>query len=143
MGTSGVPFNIPKKVIIESIKKKKGVVTQICADLDICHDTYLKHIKPNPEYKEIIDSARNDYSTTICDMAETALMRALNQKDDLSSALSSAKFVLNNKGKDRGYSAIPQTTLLNDVGVNDLLRGLKEISENERSQKPSKSKVET
>lgn len=143
MGTRGVPFNIAEKRIIESIKKKKGVVTQICADLGICYDTYSKHIKTNTKYKQAIDDARNDFDTTICDMAETALMRALNQKEDLSSSLSSAKFVLNNKGKSRGYSPLSQTAVLSEVGVNDLLRGIKEISENEGSESASESKMET
>jgi hypothetical protein len=105
MGTPGVPFNIKKSRILESIKKKKGVVTQILLDLDIAYDTYAKHIRDNPELKEAIDSARNDFDDTICDMAETALMRSLKQEQDLSASLSSAKFVLNNKGKKRGYSA--------------------------------------
>lgn len=104
MGTPGVPFNIPKIVIVECIKKKKGIVTQICKSLDIAFDTFYKHIASDPDMKEVLDTARNDYDTTLCDMAETALMRALNQSEDLSASLSSAKFVLNNKGKNRGYN---------------------------------------
>ena len=141
MGTPGVPFNIPRKRILESIKAKKGVVTQICADLGIAYDTYYKNIKSNAEYKEAIDNARNDYDTTICDMAETALMRALNQKEDLSASLSSAKFVLNNKGKSRGYSAIPAQQN-NDLDVNVLLKGIKGVLGDEGSESVSGSGVE-
>lgn len=142
MGTSGVPFNIPKKRIIESIKKKKGVVSQICDDLDICYDTYSKHIKTNPEYKDAIDSARNNFDTTICDMAETALMRALNQVEDMSASLSSAKFVLNNKGKNRGYSPIQNQPSNSDIQVNDVLRGIKEIFVDEGSESSGQSGME-
>jgi hypothetical protein len=104
MGTPGVPFNIPKSRILEIIKKKKGVVTQICSALKIDWKTYHKHIYKNPELKEALDIARQDYDETICDLAETTLMRVLKQQEDLSASISSAKFVLNNKGKSRGYT---------------------------------------
>lgn len=133
MGTSGVPFSIPKSRILECIKKKKGVVTQICAELEIAFDTYAKHIRDNPELKKAIDDARNDFDTTICDMAETALMRALNQKDDLPSALSSAKFVLNNKGRSRGYCPPTVSTQPIDLDLNAISRGISEILEDTAS----------
>jgi len=142
MGTSGVPFNIPKLRIIESIKKKKGVVTQICADLDISFPTYAKHIRDNPDLKQAIDDARNDFDTTICDMAETVLMLAMKQKDDMPSSLSSAKFVLNNKGRNRGYNPPTQGIENKDWGVNELLKGIKGVLGDSGSKGLSESGVE-
>jgi broad-specificity NMP kinase len=142
MGTPGVPFNIPKSRILETIKKKKGVVTQICLELDIAYDTYAKHIKSDPELKSAIDVARNDYDETICDLAETALMRALNQEQDLSASLSSAKFVLNNKGKKRGYSPIPVVADNKEAELAGIVNGLKELLEKRRGESVSGSKVE-
>lgn len=104
MGTPGVPLNIPRERIVQSIKKKKGIVTQICADLDIDYHTYQKHIRDDPELKAMLDRARHDYKETICDMAETAIMRAINQKDDLNVAAKYSQYVLNNMGQDRGYN---------------------------------------
>ena len=104
MGTPGVPLNIPRERIVQSIKKKKGIVTQICSDLDIDYHTYQKHIRDNPELKSMIDRARHDYKETICDMAETALMRAINQKEDLNIAAKYSQYVLNNMGQGRGYN---------------------------------------
>jgi len=103
MGTPGVPWKMAKSRILEVIKKKKGVVAQICKELDIAFETYVKHIKNKEEFKEAIDNARNDYDTTIADMAENALMRGL-QDEDPNAYLKSAMYVLNNKGRDRGYN---------------------------------------
>lgn len=129
MGTPGVPFDIPREHIVETIKKKKGVVMQILQSLDIAYDTYAEHIKSDPELKKILDRARNDYDEHICDLSETVLMKALNQ-DDLGHALGSAKFVLNNKGRSRGYSPInsqePQSNAEALKPMNDFFKTLGE-----------------
>lgn len=140
MGTPGVPWKAPKSVILECIKNRKGVVTHICADLHIAYDTYAKHIKNDPELKEAIDTARNDYETTLCDMAETALMRALNQKDDLSAAISSAKFVLNNRGRKRGYTP-PTVNDSKDLEILGVLNGIKNLSGDSGSKATGKSEM--
>ena len=105
MGTPGVPFNIDKATIVETIKKRKGVITHICKDLHVCHGTMLKHINLDPELKELLDETRHEFSESLCDMAENTLAFAMNNRDtDPGNALGSAKFILNNLGKKRGYA---------------------------------------
>ena len=104
MGTAGVPFNIPRDHIVQLIKKKKGVITQICKDLDICYHTFKKHVLSDPELKKLVAEGRNDYKQTICDMSENALMRALNQDQDLGISVKAAQYVLNNQGHHLGYN---------------------------------------
>lgn len=103
MAIAGIPFDIPPARIVQSIKSQKGVVTGICKELDICWHTYAKHIRDVPEYKELIELARHDYDDTLCDLAENALARALRQEEDMSASLKAAQFVLNNRGRKRGY----------------------------------------
>lgn len=106
MGTPGVPLTISKATIAACIKKHKGVVTYICKELNIHHSTFLIKVRADPELVEELSKARNAMSDEMCDLAENALIRAVTQEQDLSSAISSAKFILNNKGKDRGYAPI-------------------------------------
>ena len=107
MGTPGVPWNVPKRRILETIKARKGVITYVCKDLDAAHETVLRHINKDPELKAALDAARNEYDDDICDRAEDILLHAVTQREDLSSGLRAAQFVLNNKGRKRGY--IPPT----------------------------------
>lgn len=110
MGTPGVPFNVPKAVILESIKKRQGVIVNISKDLDVCYETCLKHIRLDQELSDELDRQRNAYKEELCDLAENTLKSALIQTKDLPSALSSSKFVLNNLGRKRGYTPPTITT---------------------------------
>ena len=58
----------------------------------------------DPEIKDALDEARTEYDTILCDSAENALLFALNQREDIGSAVRSAQYVLNNKGRRRGYT---------------------------------------
>lgn len=142
MGTQGVPITVTKSQITEAIKKKKGVGAQICQHFDISYDTFYKLIKKY-NLKDELQVARNDFDETICDMAETALMRALNQKEDLSSSLSSAKFVLNNKGRKRGYYPPVAQTQQTDTIVHGIQEGISQLSKESRGQALSIPAMET
>lgn len=104
MGTPGVPFNIPKEVILEAIKTRKGVITHICKDLSSAHGTLIKHINADSDLKAALDAARHEYDDILCDVAEGTMLYTAGQREDLSAAISACKFVLNNKGKKRGYT---------------------------------------
>lgn len=64
----------------------------------------MKHVKQYPDLVELIDHLRTDRDESLLDKAEDYLDVAMSQQKDLASGLKSAFFVLNNKGKPRGYN---------------------------------------
>lgn len=105
MGTQGVTFDKPRSVIIEAIKKHKGRLTKVAKELGCHYETVRKYTDPDPELVELIKMLRADYDANLCDLAEDTLTDAMDNRGlDMNNALKSAFFVLNNKGKDRGYN---------------------------------------
>jgi len=109
MGTPGVPLNIDKDRILEAIKRRKGVITHICKELDITHETCLKHIRKDPDLVKALSDARHEMDDLMCDAAESTLLRAVTQSDDLGNALKGSMYILNNKGRGRGYAPPTET----------------------------------
>jgi len=130
MGVSGVPLPITHAEIKEAIKKHKGVVSSVCKTLNMGHNAFYVRMAEDPTIKQCLDEARSEFDDFICDLSENVLTYALSQRDDLSSALGSAKYVLNNKGKKRGYSPIPVSNENKDTEILEVLNGIKSISEN-------------
>lgn len=108
MGTPGVPFSKTKADILEAIKKAKGIVTHISQLLDCSYETFYVRMRADPEIKEALAKAREEFDENLLDLAEHSLVRAMKQQEDIGNAISSAKYVLNNKGKSRGYSPMIQ-----------------------------------
>jgi hypothetical protein len=103
MGTSGVPWDVPKPQIIEALKRQKGRLTYACKDLDCRYETLKKYIDKNPDIQELLKELRNDFDNTLLDMAESSLIRGM-QETDPAAYLKSCIYVLNNKGHERGYN---------------------------------------
>lgn len=103
MGTPGVPFDAPKELIHESIKKRNGKIVHIAKDLGYSPSAVYDHFDAHPEYWDEVKQARNRYGSTLSDLGEDVLEKALLQDKDLMTAVGTAKFVLNNRAKDRGY----------------------------------------
>lgn len=104
MGTPGVPLNFDKVVITNAIRKHKGRLYNVAKELGCHYETVRKYTDPHPDLVELIANLRKDYDENLCDKAEETLVDAMDgRKKDMSSALRSAFFVLNNKGKPRGY----------------------------------------
>lgn len=111
MGTQGVPLNKTKSDILEAIKKGKGIVTHIAQLLDCSYETFYVRMRADPEIKAALAKAREEFDENLLDLAEHSLVRAMKQQEDIGNAISSAKYVLNNKGKSRGYSPMVQGAL--------------------------------
>lgn len=142
MGTPGVPLDIPKSVIVETIKKRKGVMTHISKDLNISQTTAYKHFNADPELKQLLSEERNSYDEYLCDKAESVLVYALNKcETDLSSALGASKYVLNNKGKSRGYSLKPDPNTQSD-SEDKVLAAVREMEASSRNEASSRSSME-
>lgn len=105
MGTPGVKFDRSKLEIVEAIKKYNGRLTRVAKEFNCKYDTIRKYTDDDPEVVELIRSLRQHYKENICDDAEDTLKDALDGRDkDMASALKSAFYVLNNLGRDRGYT---------------------------------------
>ena len=142
MGTQGVPIDIPKSSLISSIKKRKGVLTHVCKDLDITHPTAHKLINADPDLKQLLAEERNSYDEYLCDKAESVLVYALNKcESDLSNALGASKFILNNKGKNRGYSLKPDVNAQHD-SEDKVLAAVREMEASSRNEASSRSSME-
>lgn len=103
MGTPGVPWNVSKEAIVAAIKRQHGRLTFACKELDCAYDTLRRYLIKHPDVQEIVDQCRNGFDTTLLDTAESVLMKAMTQ-NEMGHALKAGFFVLNNKGKDRGYN---------------------------------------
>lgn len=105
MGTPGVPFSVKKETIEASIKKHGGRLIRVAAELNCKRDVIRKIISNDPELSQLLDDCRHQRDENLCDLAEDTLNDAMeNRIGDMNNALKSAFFVLNNKGKDRGYN---------------------------------------
>lgn len=105
MGTPGVPLNITKDEIREAIKKARGRVTHAAKALSISHNTIYTKLNEDPELWECVHEARKANDEYMLDMAEDTLLHAISKRDDDgTNALKSSFFILNNKGRGRGYN---------------------------------------
>jgi len=114
MGTPGVLLDIPKEVLVCALKKNKGVLSRVGVSLDICRDSVRKLVVKH-DLQELLDTLRCNYKNTLLDDAEDNLSFAMQQRDkDLNNALKASFFVLNNMGRERGYT--PPTARVNPDG---------------------------
>lgn len=105
MATPGSKWTVKKSAIVEALKEKKGRLTYVARHFNVKYETLKKKIDADPELIELVSNLRNDFENTILDMAENCVAVAIgNQKEDPSNALKSAFYVLNSKGKSRGWS---------------------------------------
>ena len=105
MASPGVPLKWKKHEIVDSIKKHKGRLTKVAKELGCSYMTIRNHTDPHPEVVELIKHLRTDWNENLLDAAEDTLTDALERRDsDMNNALKSAFFVLNNKGKERGFT---------------------------------------
>jgi hypothetical protein len=105
MGTQGVKFDRSKFEILEAIKKHNGKLTRAARELNCNYDTIRKYTDDDPEVVQLIKNLRQQYKEDMCDSAEDTLKDAIDGRNvDMTSALKSAFYVLNNLGRERGYT---------------------------------------
>lgn len=123
MGTPGVPFDATKEQILSAIKESGGRFLRIAALLGYADNTVRAHIYADPELMQAIKDARKTRDEGLLDGAEDALKKALDKADlDINAALKSAFYVLNNKGKDRGYASPEEKAAQTMLQVNRVER---------------------
>lgn len=104
MATMGTEWIYDKAKIVERLKEAKGRITVACKLLEVDYSTLKKVIDKEPELEEVLKNLRNNFESTILDMAENTVMRAMRRaEDDPNNALKSAMFTLNSRGKAKGW----------------------------------------
>jgi hypothetical protein len=128
MGTPGVPFNCKKEDILIAIKESGGRYLRISALLNYAITTVRLHIEADPELHQALKDARETRDEGLLDGSEDALKLALEKAGtDMGSALKSAFYVLNNKGKARGYQSIEERgAIANATNLAELAKHFKE-----------------
>jgi len=105
MAIQGVPWDISNEIIIEHLKKSAGRTTHAKLTLNVTYMTLMKRINSDPELKEKLKEIRHEHDENLVDTAEIVLKKLADKADtDPAHALKSAFYILNNKGKERGYS---------------------------------------
>lgn len=105
MGTSGVPFNPKKDYVIEVIYRYNGVLSHCCAAINCRYETLKKYIDKHEDLIALLDEVRHARCEYMLDSAEDVLVQSMeNFEEDAKNAIRAAFFVLNNKGKERGYT---------------------------------------
>lgn len=112
MATPGSPWKGTRQQIEKAIKDHKGKLTYAARSLGIGYNCLRKRIDPDPELTQLVSDLRNDFESTILDVAEDAVIEAIKRQDnDPNNALKSAFFVLNSRGQARGWN---NTLTIND-----------------------------
>lgn len=121
MALPGVKYIPDIDSILKVIEVKKGIVTQIYKQIGISHTKFYELVDEYPELKVALDKARNDFECTLLDAAENSLLYALEQREDVGSSIRSAQYVLNNKGRKRGYTPPTVTNPLDQASEKSLI----------------------
>jgi hypothetical protein len=106
MGISGVVWNPKKEEVLESLKKHGGVITHAAKALKVDRRTLRAYVKRSDELSAELEDLRFHYNEELLDGAEETLRHAVYQREDLAHSLKAAMFILNNKGRQRGWSLV-------------------------------------
>ena len=91
------PFD--KDIFIAALIKSNGIVTTACMATNFNDDPHYKLLRTDPEYKAKVDSINE----SVLDMAEQRIHDHLVQNDDRKTSLRAAMFLLEKRGRARGY----------------------------------------
>lgn len=89
------PINYSAAVVLEAVKNSYGIVSRVSERLECDWNTAKKYIEMYPESKELFDSEIE----RVLDLAESKVIKSINMDD-----IGTAKWLLSNKGKHRGYT---------------------------------------
>lgn len=97
------------KTVIKAIEGSAGIISVIAKKCEVEWHTIQKYIKTN----EAIRQAYEDECSKISDVAESAIIAAIRDKD-----VNAAKWYLENKARDRGYGKPLPEEKANNITLN-------------------------
>ena len=105
MSVGGVTIDWSKLDILASIKEHDGKIKNMCIKLKVSRQSLTDKIAESVELTEELAKARHRWEEVLLDKAEASLEYAVDHNEkNISAALKSAFYTLNNKGKKRGYA---------------------------------------
>jgi len=90
---------LDKKETLEAIKKYKGKIALVALSLKVSVGTVYNFANRHKIIKKAIKNAQKDWDITLVDTAEAKLFKAVTNGKAWA-----IRFVLETKGRDRGYS---------------------------------------
>ena len=145
MGTSGVPLNITENEIRDAIIKYKGVIRKMSEAFDISPETMYRHYYKYPNLKPLLEEYRNCRKDRMLDTAEDVLDYAMSEckEADINAALKASMYFLNNRGKERGYSSLPEQSKEGQKDALNAVLTLANAMTRASSRNPSEDKEHT
>lgn len=105
MATSGSPWIVKKKDIIQALKDKKGRLTHVAKHFHVDYKTIQRKINADSELAQLVSDLRNDFEATIIDLAENCVAATMaSMKDEPGLALKAAMYTLNSRGQKHGWN---------------------------------------
>lgn len=142
MGLGGVPARITEQDIHDAIVKHHGVMKRVAEECGVSHNTIYIHFNKYPNLKPLLDEHRMGRKERMLDTAEEVLDYAMSEckEKDINAALKACMFFLNNRGRERGYSPIPEQNKEQQKEAYNLVKNLAEAMTQSSSQAPSLDK---
>lgn len=117
-------------------------MTQTCKALDCAYVTLQKKIAADPELQELLSNLRHQFDDELLNGAESVLQLALKKaNEDLTNSLKATFFILNNKGRPRGYTPPTSREQPLDGSETEIRGAVREAQKSARDPAPSGSAV--
>ncbi len=94
---SSQKLTLKKNAMLEALEKSLGIVTKASETIGIRRETHYDWLKSDPEYARRVDAL----SDVTLDFAESALHKQIEDGNATSTI-----YLLNHKGKSRGYNTV-------------------------------------
>ena len=91
-----------KNILLKSLEKSMGIVSNACKIADIDRSTFYKYYNEDDQFKNDVDSMQN----YVLDFAESKLLENIKDKKE-----TSIIFYLKTKGRKRGYIEKTETDI--------------------------------
>jgi hypothetical protein len=92
---SNQKLTLKKNAMIQALESSLGIVSKACETIGISRKTHYDWIKDDPEYAKAVD----ELSNLVLDFAESNLHKQIEEGNSTSTI-----YLLNHKGKSRGYN---------------------------------------
>ncbi len=117
MGTPGVKFNPID--IVDIIYKYDGNINKISEYYNVVRETIYRLLYNDPKLKEALDDARKMFSEIDLDVSESVVRYHMSlAKSNPPIAQRASMYVLDNKGKSRGYGKVNSQSNDNSFNIN-------------------------
>ncbi len=138
MGTPGVPWVVTKEQLQQALKDHKGKISYVAKYFNVGYRCARRRIESDPELVQLMSDLRNEFEQTILDIAESTVAKTMTKlEEDTTNALKSAFFVLNSRGRERGWN----NTLSEQVEITQkfdmLMNQIKELQDKKDAQESS------